>query len=320
MADLKSIIRHAKVAYSGYPSVLLAVVIFSTIEVSSQYLQREMSISALDISILRFGIGGTFLIIAAWMRTDREKMLDIIKKDGLRLALLGLLGVTAVALCFHRSLMLTSSMIGGAIFSINPAVVALLFIIFRVEKLKLPLVFGIFLGIVCIYVTNIGAQAHKPEFPQYFTGNMFMVGAVLAWSLYFLLVRNYIRKYSGLIVSSIMVVGGSIGLLLFAPFSSALGWGSSLSSIGTLSLTGWILALYLGVVTVGLGYYWLYTGLSKTGVTNGMMVFFIKPALVALLAHFLQGQRFSAWILTGITLAVASIIVVGVAERPSHTR
>ena len=151
-------------------------------------------------------------------------------------------------------------MIGGAIFSINPAIIALIFIIFRVERPNWSRVTGIILGIACVYVTNIGAQAHEPEFPRHFAGNMFMIATVLAWSFYFFLVRDYIRKYSGLVVSCITVIGGSAGLLLFAPFASSLGWSGSLSFFNTLTASGWVLAFYLGIVTVGLGYYWLYTG------------------------------------------------------------
>jgi drug/metabolite transporter (DMT)-like permease len=304
-----------KAVYNGYIFVFMAILVFSTIEVGSQYLQKDMAISALDISILRFGIGGMFLIAVTWITTGRKRFLEIIKKDGLKLATLGLLGATGVALCFHRSLMLTSSMIGGAIFSINPAIVALIFVIFRVDKLVWQRLVGIILGIACVFVSNIGAKTHEPEFPRYFLGNIFMVGAVLAWSFYFYLVRDYIKKYSGLVVSSIMVTGGFIGLFLFAPFSPYLGWGKSLAFFGQLNALGWILAIYLGVVSVGLGYYWLYTGLAKTGVSNGMMIFFIKPPLVALLAHFIQGQSLSSWIYLGIILAAASILIVGIAGR-----
>jgi len=90
-----------------------------------------------------------------------------------------------------------------------------------------------------------------------------------------------------------------------------LGWGETLTFYKTLTPFGWGLVVYLGVVTVGLGYYWLYTGLAKTGVSRGMMIFFIKPALVALLAHFLQHQPLSRWIWIGIVLASATIVIVG---------
>ena len=308
-------IRSSESAYGGYLLILVAVIIFSSIEVGSQHLQREMGVSALDVSLLRFSFGGIFLAIAAWIHVGRKRLLEVVRADGLRLASLGLLGATAVSLCFHRSLMLTSSMIGGAIFSINPAIVALIFIVFRVNRLTLSRVIGIILGIACVFVSNMGAQAHEPDFPRYFTGNMFMVGSILAWSFYFFLVRDYLKKYSGLVVSCIVVMGGIAGLLLFAPFSSSLGWGKSLAFFNSLTVAGWALALYLGVFTVGLGYCWLYIGLSKTGVSNGMMIFFFKPALVALLAHFLQGQSLSIWIGFGIMLAVASIFVVGLAGR-----
>jgi len=274
-----------------------------------------MGVSALDISVLRFSVGGIFLVVVALAQVGWRRLLEIVRADGLRLALLGLLGATAVSLCFHRSLMLTSSMIAGAIFSINPAIVALIYSIFRVDRLTWQRMTGVALGLACVLVTSIGSQAHEPEFPRYFLGNMFMVGAVLAWSFYFLLVRDYIKKYGGLIVSAIVVVSGSFGLLLFAPLAPLLGWGKSLAFFGELTLNGWILALYLGIISVGLGYYLLYTGLSKTGISNGMMVFFIKPGLVALLAHFLQDQPLSIWIGLGIALATASIFVVSMAGK-----
>jgi len=308
-------IKHSESVYRGYLLLLFAVTLFSSIEVGSQHLLKEMGISPLDVSLLRFGIGGIFLFIAALIQVGRKRFLEIIRADGLKLGLLGLLGATAVPLCFHRSLMLTSSMIGGAIFSINPAVIALIFIIFRVDKPTISRIIGIILGIACVVVSNLGAQAHASDFPRYFVGNMFMVGSVLAWSFYFFLVRGYIKKHSGLVVSCIMIMGGTIGLLLFAPFSARLGWGQSLAFFSLLTPAGWALALYLGIVTVGLGYSLMYIGLSKTGVSNGMMIFFVKPALVALLAYFLQGQPLSMWIGIGIMLAISSILVVGIASR-----
>ena len=57
--------------------------------------------------------------------------------------------------------------------------------------------------------------------------------------------------------------------------------------------------------------------LSRTGVSNGMMVFFAKPALVALLAYFLKGQPLSMWVGLGIMLAAASILAVGIASKAS---
>ncbi|MBD3184768.1 EamA family transporter [Candidatus Poribacteria bacterium] len=306
MADIKT----SGSVYGGYVLVLLAIIVFSTIEVGSQHLQKEMGASALDVSLLRFSIGGIFLLITACIKLGRGYMIKIIKEDGLRLALLGLIGTTGVSLFFHRSLTLTSSMIAGAIFSINPAIVALVFIVFGVDKPNWKRILGVLLGIACVLVSNIGAQAHEPEFPNYFLGNIFMVIAVLCWSFYFFLVRKYIKKYGGFAISGIVVTCGSIALLLFAPFASRLGWGESLTFFSSLTLRGWLLALYLGAITTGLGYYWLYNGLAKTGVSNGMMVFFIKPALVALLAYFLQGQRLSVWILFGIVLAASSVLMV----------
>lgn len=308
MGNLKS----DKSQLGGFFLVTLAVVVFSTIEVTSQYVQREQGVSVFDLSLLRFGIGGIILGISAFIRIGKKEMLNIIKSDGWRIALLGLIGTTGLSLFYHRSLMLTSSMIGGAIFSINPAIVALIFLAFRVDKLSWSRLLGIILGVACVYITNKGAKSHEPLFPDYFAGNLFMIGAVLAWSLYFFLVRDYIKKYSALAVSSIAVIGGSIGLLITVPFIPLLGWGETLTFYKILTPFGWILVLYLAIVTVGLGYYWLYRGLAITGVSKGMMIFFIKPALVAFLAHFLQNQPLSPWIWIGIILASTSIIIVGI--------
>ncbi|MGB9598040.1 MAG: DMT family transporter [Candidatus Poribacteria bacterium] len=312
MGNLSQSHKDRRWIINGYLLVTFAIIVFSTIEVASQYVQREENVSVFDLSLLRFGIGGLVLIISAFIRFGKDEMFRIIKTDGWRIALLGLIGTTGLSLVYHRSLMLTSSMIGGAIFSINPAIVAMIFLISRVEKPSWSKILGVLLGIACVYVTNKGAKSHEPEFPNYLVGNIFMILAVLAWSFYFFFVRNYIKKYSALIVSSIAVVGGSIGLVVTVPLIPLLGWGETLTFYKVLSGTGWILVLYLGIVTVGLGYFWLYMGLARTGVSKGMMIFFIKPALVAILAHFLQNQPLSLWIWFGIILASASIIIVGI--------
>ena len=318
MGNLSQSRKDRRWIINGYLLVTIAIIVFSTIEVASQHVQREENVSAFDLSLLRFGIGGLVLIISAFIRFGKGEMFRIIKIDGWRIALLGLIGTTGLSLVYHRSLMLTSSMIGGAIFSINPAIVAMIFLISRVEKPNWSKILGVLLGIACVYVTNKGAKSHEPEFPNYLVGNIFMILAVLAWSFYFFLVRDYIKKYSALIVSSIAVVGGSIGLIVTVPLIPLLGWGDTLTFYKVLSPMGWVLVLYLGIVTVGLGYFWLYMGLARTGVSKGMMIFFIKPALVAILAHFLQNQPLSPWIWLGIVLASASIIIVGINDVKSR--
>ncbi|HGE72775.1 TPA: DMT family transporter [Candidatus Poribacteria bacterium] len=318
MGNLSQSRKDRRWIINGYLLVTIAIIVFSTIEVVSQHVQREENVSVFDLSLLRFGIGGLVLIISAFIRFGKGEMFRIIKTDGWRIALLGLIGTTGLSLVYHRSLMLTSSMIGGAIFSINPAIVAMIFLISRVEKPNWSKILGVLLGIACVYVTNKGAKSHEPEFPNYFVGNIFMILAVLAWSFYFFLVRDYIKKYSALIVSSIAVVGGSIGLVVTVPLIPLLGWGDTLTFYKVLSPMGWVLVLYLGIVTVGLGYFWLYMGLARTGVSKGMMIFFIKPALVAILAHFLQNQPLSPWIWLGIVLASASIIIVGINDVRSR--
>lgn len=302
---------HGRRRFWGYSLVSLAIVVFSTIEVASQYLQKDQGVSALDMSLLRFGIGGVVLALASCLKTGFGRYLEIAKNDGSKIALMGLIGTTALSLCYHRSLMLTSSMIGGAIFSINPAVVAGIFVITRVEKLRWSKVLGIVLGMACVIVTNIGAKAHEPQFPNYSLGNLLMILAVLSWSLYFFLIRDYLIRYGALIVSSIAVVSGSIGLILTMPILPSIGWGETLTFHEHLTPLGWVIVLYLGIVTVGLGYYWLYTGLAITGISNGMMLFFMKPIIVALLAHLLQGQELSMTIWFGVLLAASSVAIVG---------
>ncbi len=312
MGNLSQLYRDHCWVINGYLFIILAVIVFSTIEVASQHVQREEKVSVFDLSLLRFGIGGLVLIFSAFIYIGKSEMFRIIKTDGWKIALLGLIGTTGLSLFYHRSLMLTSSMIGGAIFSINPAIVAMIFLVSRVEKPSWSKILGVLLGIACVYVTNRGARSHEPDFPNYIVGNVFMILAVLAWSFYFFLVRDYIKKYSALVVSSIAVIGGSIGLIVTVPLIPLLGWGDTLTFYRILSPMGWILVFYLGIVTVGLGYFWLYMGLARTGVSKGMMIFFIKPALVAILAHFLQRQPLSPWIWFGIVLASASIITVGI--------
>jgi len=158
-------LKSDKSQLGGFLLVTLAVIVFSTIEVASQHVQREQGLSVFDLSLLRFGIGGIVLGIAALIRTGKKEMFSIIKSDGWRIALLGLIGTTALSMFYHRSLMLTSSMIGGAIFSINPAIVALLFLIARIDKPTLPRLLGVALGVICVLVTNKRRKISRTAVP-----------------------------------------------------------------------------------------------------------------------------------------------------------
>ncbi len=109
--------------------------------------------------------------------------------------------------------------------------------------------------------------------------------------------------------ASVLVMTFSLGSLLLLPIIL---WGD-FSWI--LAPRGIVVALHLGIITMGLAYYLFATGLKRTTVSTTATMTLAEPLTAGLLAIFVVGEQLTAVALIGIGLLLAGLLVL--AFRPA---
>jgi drug/metabolite transporter (DMT)-like permease len=115
-------------------------------------------------------------------------------------------------------------------------------------------------------------------------------------------------------VSFLSVVACS---LAFAVLLAALGgWGELASyDAGT---WGWL--LYLGVVTVGLGYLLYFEGMRRVPASRGASLFYLKPVLAVLLAHYALGEPVTYALVLATVMVAAGVLLVTLPRKAPRGR
>ncbi|GAA0324834.1 EamA family transporter [Actinoallomurus spadix] len=101
--------------------------------------------------------------------------------------------------------------------------------------------------------------------------------------------------------------GGSGVLLLPVLLAMGPGW--------LFTGTGAAAALYLGVITTGLGYLFYGRGLRTTPVAAATTLTLAEPAVAAVLGLFVLGEHLSALALAGLALLAASLVILTMPTR-----
>ena len=84
------------------------------------------------------------------------------------------------------------------------------------------------------------------------------------------------------------------------------GWGE----LAGYNVRAWTWLLYLGLVTVGIGYILYFEGMRRVPASRGASLFYLKPVLALLFAHFALGEPISYTLLLASVLVASGILLV----------
>jgi len=131
------------------------------------------------------------------------------------------------------------------------------------------------------------------------------VGAGMAYAVYLAASRTLLDRHSPDDVTAVVFAGAGLVLLPVAA-ASDLGW---LTDDG-----GWLLALWLGVVTVGIAYPLLARGLAIVGVGATATLTLAEPATAATLGIVVLDERLTAGGWIGLALVLVGVVIEAVAS------
>jgi drug/metabolite transporter (DMT)-like permease len=248
-----------------------------------------------QLALLRFGTASLVLAIYALFTRMRLPA----KEDLGRIVLAGLLGITIYHLALNFGERTVESGAAALLISLSPVITALLSTRFLGERLAVWGWVGIgisFLGgIVVAFGEGAGGFSLDP-------GALLILVATVSTSLYFLVSKPGLKKYSATEFTSYAIWAGTIPMLVFAP--------SLFTQMQTAPAAATISGVYLGIFPGAIAYVLWGYGLSKMPASRVSAFLYLQPVNAAVIAWFWLGEVPALGVLIGGVISIAGVILV----------
>ena len=288
----------------AYAAVLAGV----TGHASSEFVAVLSGVSGPEVSVWRYLIGGTGLVLWALLAPASRDLLTPLREQGLRLVTLSFFGVSVTYLAFHWALDFASVIQVATVVTTIPIFVGLSNMVINRVAISPPkwisgacAVLGVALLITDGYLDRLLG-----------TGNS-LAGVALALlcaalgSAYAVMVRPIIVHYGALRITAISMFIGGLGLWLVVGAAWGI-WVDPLTLFERPQREAWSLltiGLYNTTITQ-----WLWIGglAAVPDITRGSYLFFLKPVIAAALALLILGQPVNAIQVVAIAVICGSVI------------
>ena len=246
--------------------------------------------------MLRFAVAAvTFLVLQAVL--PREPRLE--RRDFARVLLLGFLAVPVNQGFFLFGLMHTTATHASLLYALTPLVVFLMARRLLGESNARDKLLGIaaaFAGVAVILFDR--GLAHEL---RVLSGDALILVAVVAWAAYTVLSKPLLTRYPPFMVTSWVIVAGS---MMFLPAAAIPGAIPAAERLTAPVVSG---ILYLAIGTSVIAYpLWFYAlrrmEASKVAITSNT-----QPVITGVLSWVILGERFSPGFLLGAALILAGV-------------
>lgn len=254
-----------------------------------------------QLALLRFGTASIVLAVYALIiRMKRPAKMDLP-----RIWLAGILGITIYHLALNFGERTVQSGAAALLISLSPVVTAALSTRFLGERLAPWGWAGIgisFAGGVMVAAGEAeGAIGLDP-------GALLILIATISTSLYFLVSKPGLAKYSATEFTSYAIWAGTVPLLLFAP--------SMLQQMQTAPVSATVSGIYLGIFPGAIAYVLWGYGLSKMPASRVSAFLYLQPVNAAIIAWFWLGEVPSLAVIVGGAVSIAGVVLVNTIGRP----
>ncbi|MCD6383963.1 MAG: EamA family transporter [Thermoplasmata archaeon] len=293
-------LKRGRESPAGYAMLAGGVVFWSTIEVSSKAIAE--GVSPLGVAFGRFSLSLLFLLPLLFISVKRNPGLTkTVKEHSLKLALLGLLGITGTFILYHLSLKYIPAASAAIIVSSVPIFVSIFSIILYKEIFTLLRALGVaggFLGLLILLLSRGGLMLSP-------VGYTMILAATLLFSIYTVLSHPLMEKMGTTAFTSITITFGTLGFLPFFLIP-----GSDGSFLQNPSSSHILILLYLGLGATGGGYLLYFLGLSKVNPGAGSSLLFLKPPIASFLAVMVLGERLTLPLVASMLIISLSLYFV----------
>lgn len=254
------------------------------------------------LALGRWALAG--LLLAWWSRGELWRHRAHLRAHWYQYVVLGALGMLVCGAWVYLAGHTTTAVNIALIYSAAPVLIMLVSAIWLHERLRASQVAGVVLAILGVVHVVLKGQWNALSGLRFTTGDLWIVAATLAWTLYSVLLRVWVTPLSASARLAAICAGG---VLMLAPFAA---W-EALTPGGppwSLEAVGLVLAAAL---LPGIGAYWAYSYAQQVlGASRVAVSLYLGPVYGALVAWLWLGEQLSlvhavgaALILPGILLA-----------------
>jgi drug/metabolite transporter (DMT)-like permease len=265
-------------------------------------------IPPLPFAALRFLIASVVISLILWWR---EGFAPLPPGTWRRMIWLGLLGNSAYQILFVLGLSRTTTANSSLLVSTTPVLVALFAGLLKIERITGRIAGGIALamsGIILVLLArgvsfSLGTLA----------GDLITLGSALCWAIYVLGVRTVNGNLSSLQMTTLTMLIGTPGLLLFGgPQMINLEWGS-------LTAASWFGVLFSSFFSITLCYLLYNRAVRRIGSVQATIYSSIIPVIATLTAWPMLGERPTISQGIGAVLIISGVLLTRYkAEEPAQ--
>ena len=163
------------------------------------------------IVTLRIVGAALFFAIIKYFVAPQDKIIG--RADNLRTIICGVLGIGVNQLLFFSGLNLTSPISASLLQTIAPIVVVIASALLLSERITLPRVLGIGVGMVGAGLLILGRNSQAAVYPQAPLGNLFILANATVFGIYLVLSAPLMRKYHAFtVLARVFLVGAFIAV------------------------------------------------------------------------------------------------------------
>jgi drug/metabolite transporter (DMT)-like permease len=309
-------------ASAGYAYIVLATVLFSTMEIALKTIAGRFN--ALQLNFLRFLIGGFFLLPFA-LSSLKKRGAVIRGRDWIFFALCGLTCVVLSMTLYQLAIQFCKASIVAILFSCNPVFVIPLAAVFLKERVRGFTVASLIVsvvGMVCI-MNPFNLSATR-------AGIALSLGSAAIFAVYGVMGKAKSARFGGLATTAFSFILGSGELLALILVSHIPAIAGALKAAGLgafaevpifkgLDLGVLPIFAYISLFVTGVGYASYFLAIEASSASTASLVFYIKPALAPLLALAILGESIAPTTFAGIALIAAGSTISFIGARKSHS-
>ena len=293
--------HHQSTHFKTYFFLLLSALIYGGNVIAGRLIAGD--VPPFTLSAIRVVLALVILLPLAWSQIKNAPKPS--KIELLQLIVMSVLGITIPYVSLLLGLQHTTGTNASVIFATLPAVTnTLLFLLYKQKPSKFQTLGMItsFLGLVIIFTQ--GSLLHLLTF-KLGIGESYLFLNVLAIGLFNLLGQKIMRKFSSLVTSVYALIFAAIMLIPLGAWQLG-------TTEWNVSMSGWLIILYMGFLAAGVAFFLNLYGINKIGsgkasVFNNMQHVFSITLSVMILKESLALYHWVGFILviSGVVLSLA---------------
>lgn len=277
-------------------AALLAVVVVWASAFSAIKALIDHGFAGEDVAILRYLVAAPAFAVLLW---SVGGLPGLTRRDGLRLAAVGVCVVVGYHISLNVGTEYTTSGTAALVVALSPGLTLLLAVGLGLERWSLRRAVALavaFVGVAIVVLLGAGGTLSFATAK----GPLIVLGAPVAFALYNVLLKPLLGRYDLLALTAATSLVGTVFLLPFVR-------GGTIDSVTGISLEDAVLVLYLGIVSTFLGYIAWNIGLRGLGATRAVSYTYLISPLALLFGALLLDEPVSLWLAVGGALVLGGV-------------